>query len=169
MPKPGEPAPELAFPLVGGGRFVLDEARAAHDYLLIEVYRGHHCGVCRTHLMQLASMKGALGEYGAGLVFVSMNDRALAERAVEEWGIDTVDVGYELSLESARRWGLFISSRFRDTEPALFAEPATFLVRGDGVLYAADVRSSPHLRPQLDRVLTLVRRATEGYPPRGIA
>jgi len=169
MPRPGEPAPPLRFPLVSGARFDLDEARADHDYLVVEVYRGHHCGVCRTHLSELAAKTDDFASYGASLVFVSMNERSLAERAKREWALADVPLGYDLDLETARRWGLFLSSRFRETEPTLFAEPATFVVRRDGVLYAADIRSSPHLRPQLDRVLTLVRRATEGYPPRGIA
>ncbi len=168
MPRPGEPTPELRFPLVGGGRFDLEEARAEQDYLLIEFYRGHHCGVCETHLGELAAMKDDFAAYGASMVFASMNDEALAAQAKREWVLSAIPVGYDLDLDSARRWGLFVSSRFRDTEPKMFVEPATFVVRRDGVLYAADVRSSPHIRPQLDRLLTLVRRATEGYPPRGI-
>ncbi|MBO6935320.1 MAG: redoxin domain-containing protein [Deltaproteobacteria bacterium] len=169
MPPPGEPAPELRFPLVGGARFDLDEARAEQDYLIVEVYRGHHCGVCETHLRELAAMKDDFAEYGAALVFVSMNDQALAERAEREWALSAIPIGYDLDLDTARRWGIFISSRFRESEPRTFTEPATFVVRRDGILYAADLRSSPHLRPQLDRLLTLVRRASEGYPPRGIA
>ena len=163
------PSPALSFPLVGGGVWNLDAARKDHDYLLIEVYRGHHCGVCRTHLRALAAMRADFAEYRAGMVAVSMNERALAEQSVDDWELGGLSVGYELSEEAARTWGLFLSDRYRDTEPARFAEPATFLVQRDGVLYAADVRSSPHLRPQLDRVLTMVRRATEGYPPRGAA
>lgn len=169
MPRPGELAPGLRVPTVGGARFDLEEACAEQDYLLVEVYRGHHCGVCETHLGELAAMKDDFAEHGASMVFVSMNERALAEQAKREWALSAVPVGYDLDLDTARRWGLFVSTRLRETEPRMFAEPATFVVRRDGVLYAADIRSSPHIRPQLDRVLTLVRRATEGYPPRGIA
>jgi peroxiredoxin len=169
MLRPGEPAPELAFPLVGGGRFVLSEARADHDYLLLEVYRGLHCGVCQAHLRELSAMSDRFAALGCAVVTASMNGRALAEEARVEWGLERILVGYDLAEDDARRWGLFLSHRYRDTEPARFAEPATFVIRGDGALYAADVRSSPHLRPQLERLLTLVRRATEGYPPRGAA
>ena len=167
--RPGRPAPALDVPLVGGGRFALDEARAASAYTLLEIYRGHHCGICRTHLRALAAMRPDLASHGCRLVAVSMNDRELAERAVEEWALDGLDVGYDLTEAAARAWGLFLSDRYRETEPPRFAEPATFLVQRDGLLYAADVRSSPHLRPQLDRLLTMVRRAEEGYPPRGAA
>jgi len=169
MLRPGEPVPDLTVARVGGGEWDVHRARRSQDYLLLEIYRGRHCPVCAAHLSALAARREELSGHGCALFACSMNERALAEDAVSAWGLGELEVGYGLDEDTARAWGLYLSDRYRDTEPLRFAEPATFVVRADGTLYAADVRSSPHLRPQVDRLVTLVRRAAEGYPPRGAA
>jgi len=164
---PGSPAPDLDVTLTTGEPYRLRDELPRQSFVVVEVYRGAHCSICRAHLGELDRRCEEFGAHGAALVAVSMNDRALALEAKQSFGLERLPVGYGLDVQAARAFGLYLSTAVKPGEPALFAEPATFVVRSDGVLYAADVRSSPHLRPQVDRLVTLVRRAAEGYPPRG--
>jgi peroxiredoxin len=166
---PDRPAPELEVTLVDGARFCLREELPRSRYIVIEVYRGAHCSICAAHLQELDACCDELAAHGATTIAVSMNDRTLAIQAATDWKLRRLPLAYGLDLATARAWGLYLSSAITEGEPVIFAEPATFVVRSDGTLYAADVRSSPHLRPQIDRLVTLVRRAAEGYPARGTA
>jgi peroxiredoxin len=166
---PGRPVPDLAVTLTTGEDYRLRDELIHHNYVIVEIYRGTHCSVCAEHLGELDKRYEDLAAHGAATVAVSMNDRTLTLEAALKWRLSRLPLAYGLDLAAAREWGLYISTGIKDGEPPIFAEPATFVIRSDGTLYAADVRSSPHLRPQLDRLVTLVRRAEEGYPPRGTA
>lgn len=164
---PGQTVPDLTVTLVEDETYRLHERLGAQRYLILEVYRGAHCPICAAHLGALDARMPELRALGASALAVSMNDRDLALKAAEAFQLQHLPLGYGLDQPTARQWGLYLSSRIKDSEPAVFSEPATFVIQSDGLLYAADVRSSPHLRPDLDRLVTLVRRAVEGYPPRG--
>jgi hypothetical protein len=68
-----------------------------------------------------------------------------------------------------REWGLHISTSRGKTsigveEPALFAEPAIFLLRSDRTLYRATMQSMPFARPHFDEILSAVDLAiNNGY------
>jgi len=105
---------------------------------------------------------------GIQVVAISSNARELAERTVAEWELDGLTVGYGLSLEDAERWGLFISSALRETEPSHFTEPALFVVRPDGTLYASIVQTMPFSRPPMRSLLKTLEWVIENdYPARG--
>lgn len=95
--------------------------------------------------------------------------------AQEQWGLETLTVGYDLPLDDARAWGLFISSGRGKTstgveEPALFSEPGLFLVRPDGTLYASSVNTMPFARPNFGELLqSLTFIIEKDYPARGEA
>ena len=81
--------------------------------------------------------------------------------------------GYDLSLEKAREWGLYISTSRGKTsigieEPALFAEPGLFLINPDQTLYYMSVQTMPFVRPHFSELLSAVDFAIEkNYPARG--
>jgi hypothetical protein len=53
-------------------------------------------------------------------------------------------------------------------EPAMFVEPALFLVRPDRTLYYASVQSMPFGRPCFDDMLRGIEKAVaRNYPARG--
>lgn len=107
---------------------------------------------------------------GVQIVAVSTNSRELAERTVAEWQLESLIVGYELGLDDAARWGLFVSAAARDTEPAHFTEPGLFVVRPDGTLYASIVQTMPFSRPPGSSLLKTLEWVIENdYPARGEA
>ena len=107
---------------------------------------------------------------GIDLVAVSSNTEALARRAVEEWGLERLTVGYGLEHPDAERWGLFTSAATSAAEPATFTEPGIFIVRPDGTLYASIVQTMPFSRPPMASFLKSLQWIIENdYPARGEA
>ncbi|MBF9030820.1 redoxin domain-containing protein [Rhodobacterales bacterium HKCCE3408] len=165
---PDQPAPGLTVPLVGGGSFDLADETGA-DVTMIVVYRGLHCPICRTYLGRLNRLAPTFEAAGASLVVVSMDPQDRAEQAKAEWGLDRLRVGYGMTADTARSWGLWLTEAIRDTELPLFPEPGLFWVRPDGRLYLIDVATMPFARPDLDLLLERIPRVAAGYPARGTA
>ena len=100
-----------------------------------------------------------------------------AEKAVKDWGLQNLRVGYNLAPDDARQAGLYISEgrglnpATGQKEPMLFSEPGLLLVRPEGELYAAWIQSTPYARPHLSEILTAVDNfVTKNLPdPRGSA
>ncbi len=164
---PDAQVPALKLPLVGGGTFDLSE-ESPENFTMVLFYRGYHCPVCKGYL---GGLMEALKEYeaaGFSVVVASMNDEALASKSSEEWGLDGLRVGYGLTIEQAKDWGLWISKAFKDVEAEFFTEPGLFWVRPDGRLYLADISNMPWARPDLKMLLSKVGYALENnYPARG--
>ena len=164
---PDAPTPALTLPLVGGGTFDL-AAEAPQNFTMVLFYRGHHCPVCKGYLGGLMEMLGDFEAAGFSVVAVSMNDGALAEKSVADWGLDGLRVAHSLTLEQAEAWGLWISKAFKDVEADFFTEPGLFWIRPDGRLYLADISNMPWARPDLGNLLSKVPYALEhDYPARG--
>lgn len=167
--KPQTRVPKLNVPLVDGRQWNLHEQNPEH-FTLIVFYRGLHCPICKGYLKDLQSRIGDFRAKGVEPIAISGDTQERAEQTVKEWGIDALPLGYGLSLDSAREWGLFISSGIKPGEPERFSEPGLFLVRPDGTLYAASVQTMPFARPafkDLEAALDFVIK--EDYPARGEA
>ena len=164
---PDAQAPELKLPLVGGGTFDL-ASESPETFTMVLFYRGYHCPVCKNYL---GGLMEALKDYEAAgftVVVASMNDEGLAQKAVDDWGLDGLRVGHSLSVEQAKDWGLWISKAFKDVEADIFTEPGLFWVRPDGRLYLADISNMPWARPDLKMLLSKVQYALDNnYPARG--
>jgi peroxiredoxin len=166
-PTPRQDAPPLSVSQVAGGTWSLD-AQAPEAFSMIVFYRGLHCPVCRTYLSTLDRLIDDYRAAGTSPIAVSMDTRDRAQRTVEEWELETLPVGYGLSEEDARRWGLHLSEGIKDDEPGLFCEPGLFLVRPNGTLFYAAVNSMPFGRPDLENFLESIRWIEEhDYPARG--
>ncbi|QPM90489.1 peroxiredoxin-like family protein [Pseudooceanicola algae] len=164
---PDQPTPSLSLPLVGGGRFDLAEEKP-DAFTMIVVYRGHHCPVCKSYISQLAGMLDKFEDAGFSVVAVSMNDEELATLSQKEWETGGLRIGYGLTTEMAKDWGLWISKAFKDTEQDIFAEPGMFWVRPDGRLYLVDIANMPWPRPDLEFLLSKAPYAlANDYPARG--
>ncbi len=163
----GSRAPGLDVPLAGGGQWRLSE-QAPKNFTLILVFRGVHCSFCRPEVEKLQALRSKLADLGIEAFAVSMDDEVRARRMSNEWDLTDLPVGYGLSLQQARSWGLFVSRRVKDVEPAVFSEPGCFLVRPDGTLYAQFQSTAPWMRLDLDILLRGVQIAMDrGTPPRG--
>ena len=132
---PRHRVPELSVPLIGGGTFDL-ASEAAERGTVICFYRGLHCPICATYLKELERRVDDFAERGIATVAISSDGQDRAQGMVDKIPAQKLRFGYDLSLEKAREWGLFISTSRGKTsigieEPALFAEPGLFLVNSD--------------------------------------
>lgn len=135
---------------------------------MIVFYRGLHCPVCKKYLENLKSKLEDLSDRGVNVIAVSMDTEERAKRTGQEWDITDLPIGYELSEDSAREWGLFISEGIKEQEPEIFSEPGLFLIKADGSLYCSSVQTMPFARPHLDDLLKAVDFIKENnYPARG--
>lgn len=166
-PLPDAPLHDLTVPLIIGGEWRLSRQRP-DSFTMIVAYRGLHCPICKGYLQGLRELYDGFLDAGFEVLNVSMDEKARAEEAHRDWGLDPIPMGYGLSKSDAEALGLWLSESIRDGEPQVFSEPGLFWVRPDGRLYLAEVSSAPFVRPDLKSLLGRVGfiRDTE-YPARG--
>lgn len=169
---PRQPVPALNIPLVAGERYVLG-ATPATTFDMVVFYRGLHCPICAKYLMELERLMPEFGKRGVQVVAVSSDNAERGQAMADKIKAEHLRVGYELSLQSARQWGLYISASRGQTsigieEPALFSEPGVFIVRPDGTLYYGSTQTMPFARPQFQDLLGAIDFAVaKDYPARG--
>lgn len=170
---PRRSVPDLSVRLAPDGTpFRLVEERPEH-FTLVVFYRGLHCPVCRGQLRGLESKLDAFAARGIGVVAVSSDDANRAARAKAEWELPRLRLGYGLTPEAARSWGLYLSAGHGMSsngveEPDMFSEPGLFLVRPKGELYFASVQTMPFAHPALSDLLGgLDFVIPRNYPARG--
>lgn len=169
---PRQPVPHLEIPTVGGGSWSLADA-SPENFTMVVFYRGLHCPICSNYLAELTSRLDDFAQRGVEVVAISTDDEERARRTAEEWDVDGLTLGYDLTLDQAREWGLFLSTSRGATssgivEPDLFAEPAIYLVRPDGTLYFGSVQTMPFARPSFREILGALDFVIEhDYPARG--
>ena len=170
MPNLLEPrtrVPAIDVPLIQGGTFTMAEA-SPDNFQIIVCYRGVHCPKCKKQLQAIDPMVADIRAAGHDIVAISMDSEDRAQRAVDEWGIGSLPVGYGMELLTAKSLGLFISSAISDAEPAHFSEPGIFVVRADGTLYAQIIQNTPFGRPDMEDLVKGLNYAVENdYPARG--
>lgn len=173
MPTPRKPVPPLSLPLVGGGRFDLDDDPGASRGTLVCVYRGFHCPICVTYLKALDAIVPALAERGVTAVALSTDPEDRAVAMAERVAPKALRFAHGFTLQQARDWGLYLSTgRGRTSmgveEPAIFAEPGLFLVSPGRALYFASIQTMPFLRPDLAELPARIDFIVEkSYPARG--
>lgn len=169
---PRQTVPELRLPVVGGRAYDLRKEAPA-QFSLIVFYRGLHCPVCRTQIIELEAKLGEFERRGVAVVAVSSDDEERAMRTGLEWELSKLRLAYGLSMPEAREWGLYVSHGKGKTsvgleEPELFSEPAIYLVRPDRTLYFGSVQTMPFARPHLADILGAIDFVVKNnYPARG--
>ncbi|MDX1737007.1 MAG: peroxiredoxin-like family protein [Alphaproteobacteria bacterium] len=172
MLTPRAKTPNLVVPTLQHGEFDLS-AQSPENFTLIVFYRGLHCPICATYLKELERLGEEFAAKGVSLLALSSDGKERAEEMATKVGANHVKFGYDLPLEKAREWGLYISTSRGKTsigieEPALFSEPGTFLVRPDQTLYYASVQTMPFVRPVFKEMLgALDFILNNDYPARG--
>jgi peroxiredoxin len=171
---PRQTVPSLEVPTLDGETWRLSD-RNPGKFTMIVFYRGQHCPICKLYLEDLTKKLDALGERGVEVIAMSTDDEERARATAADWALDGLKVGYGLSVEKAREWGLYVSSSRGKTslgieEPALFNEPGFFLVQPDGTLYWSIVQTMPFLRPHFAELVGVLDRIEQmNYPARGEA
>ncbi len=171
---PNKPVPALEMNLVGGGRFSL-AAEKPQQFTMVVFYRGLHCPICRRYLSELETQLPEFEKRGVAVVAASSDAQDRAEQAKSGWGLGNLRIAYGLSIEEARKWGLYVSHSKGATstgvvEPDLFSEPGLFIVRPDGRLYWGTTSTMPFGRPHFNEILqSLDFVISKDYPARGDA
>ena len=172
--KPRTKTPDMEVQIAGNGGWQLSN-QTPENFTLVVVYRGLHCPICRPYMAELNRLADDFAKLGVEVIGVSTDGDERAQTAKEEWKLDRIRVGYDLSIESARSWGLNISTSRGKTsigieEPELFSEPGIFLVTPEQTLYASVVSTMPFARPHFKDILGAVQFIVDkGYPARGEA
>jgi peroxiredoxin len=171
---PRQPIPALSVATIDGDQWTLAEQQP-ESFSLIVFYRGLHCPICQPYLRELDRMLGDFQQKGIEVIAISSDVEERARSAKEDWKLANLRIGYGLSIDTAKAWGLYVSTSRGMTsigieEPALFSEPGLFLVRPDGTLYAAAVQTMPFARPHFKELLSALDFIiANDYPARGEA
>ena len=173
---PGDTMPAIDARLANGGRWALANEKP-NKLALLAFYRGIFCPVCRVWLGDLDRLLPEFYKRGVSVIALSCDKKDAAERAVKEWGLQRLRVGFNLAPDDARQAGLYISEGrgvnpvSNEKEPMLFTEPAVLLVRPEGEMYAAWIQSTPYARPHLSDVLAATDKFVQANlpDPRGSA
>lgn len=167
--KPRQTFPNFNLPTVDGDRFVLAYQKPSAFSMLV-FYRGLHCPLCKTYLSDLDRKLTEFSAAGVEAIAISTDSKERAEQSKKEWKIGKLRIAYDLTVEQARHFGLYISESIKESEPPVFAEPGLFLVRPDMTLYCASVQTMPFARPSWTEVLQAITFVTsKNYPARGEA
>lgn len=135
---------------------------------VIFFYRGVHCPLCKTQIEELARRQDELRAAGLAVAAVSMDDADRFARQAAEWDLGRLSVGHALTQASARAWGLYLSDKAKEAEPARFAEPGIAVLKADGSIYALALQTTPFARPRLDDLIKGLGFVIQNdYPVRG--
>ncbi len=167
--KPRHEVPQLELNLINDTIWSM-EKQEPEKYTMIVFYRGLHCPVCKK---QLESLKNHLDQFvkrGINVIAVSMDTEKRAKQAGEDWDIESIPVGFEMTEDKAREWGLYLSKGISDKEPELFSEPAIFLIDSTNKLYFSSIQTMPFARPSFEDIIDAVDFIEKkDYPARGEA
>ncbi|MGF1477542.1 MAG: peroxiredoxin-like family protein [Geminicoccaceae bacterium] len=169
---PREPVPDQTIETLDHGTWKLSE-KAGDKFTLMVFYRGLHCPICSGYLRDLQRHLGDLEERGVSVIALSSDSEERARKAKDEWKLDKLTIGHSLSIDDARRWGLYVSSGIGTTssgveEPEQFSEPGLFMIRPDGTLYFASIQTMPFARPHFDEMVKALDFVIDrDYPARG--
>jgi peroxiredoxin len=169
---PRQPVPDLAVSLLGGGTWRLSDQKPK-NFTMVVVYRGLHCPICKGWVGDLNSKVPQFEGHGVRAIAISNDTAERAQQAKANWGLDKLTIGYGLTLQQGRSWGLYVSAGRGKTpngveEPKLFCEPGLFMIRPDRTLYFATVQTMPFARPSFGDVMKAVEYVlANNYPARG--
>ena len=163
----GSEAPALEVKTLDGTVWKLADQRP-ENYTMIVFYRGAHCPLCEQSVSDLEQKLEAFRQLGIEVIAISGDTQAKAEAFKTKVNLQQVPIGYGLSPDDMRRWGLYLSKGHFESEPTLFSEPAVFLVKPDGRLYFANIGTHPFSRISFDFLLNgLDYVINNDYPFRG--
>lgn len=166
---PRQPVPAFSIPTLDHGTWTLAE-QTPENFSILFFYRGLHCPICRNQLRDLERNLDKFAELGINIIAISSDSEERARTSQQEWELSNLTIGYGLSLDTAREWGLFVSNSIKDSEPTQFSEPGMFIIRPNGELFASQIASMPFARALTKGLIGNLEWAIENdYPGRGEA
>lgn len=164
---PGRHTPSLEGQAQDGRRWMLAPSRLT----LLIFYRGAFCSICRRYLQDFDGLADQFAARGVDLVFISADNAEQADAAVNNWELKHLTVVHGLSVTQMEQWGAFMSAGSSALkQPAVFSEPALFLIKADGTLTYQALNSAPFARPHardIIEMLDFMEEKKDAYPQRG--
>lgn len=166
--KPADPFPGITFNMMSGGTEKLTELDA--QWIMLIVYRGHHCPRCKTYVAKLHELAAAYAERDVVLRLATTDPQNIAQKTIDEnnW---TLPVAYGLTIEQCQQLGLYLTDHEAgyELEGQPYAEPGLFLINPDGLTQVIARSNSPSVRPDLDVVLDgIIGTQDRNLPIRGL-
>lgn len=169
--KAGATFPEMKVQVLNGELTELGKPESGHDWKLVVVYRGKHCPICTKYLNTLETVLPSFYDNGVDVIAVSGDSKEQLEAHLEDLDI-SFPIAYGLTVEQMNTLGLYISDpRSAKETDHPFAEPAVFVVNGEGNIQIVDISNAPFSRPDLEALangLVFVRKPENNYPIRGM-
>ena len=163
----GHEAPPLVVQTLDHGLWRLADQTPEH-YTMVVFYRGLHCPVCEQYLTELDQKLSAFAQLGIQVIALSGDGIDKTQQLKTQANLQQLSLGYGLTPEQMRDWGLYLSQGHFEQEPTLFSEPAVFLIQPDGRLYFANIGTHPFSRIDFDSLLAgLAYVIPNNYPLRG--
>ena len=163
---PRKPVPALTLPTLGGDTFSLARDMSERG-IVVCFYRGLHYPLCAAYLKELERLTPAFAERGIKTIAISSDGEERGQGMADKISASALTIAYDMPLNQARDWGLFISTSRGKTSIGI-EEPGLFLVNPDQTLYYASVQTMPFVRPHFSELLSAVDFAIEkAYPARG--
>lgn len=169
---PRKKVPDLSLKTLEHGVFDLNQ-EAGKLGTVICFYRGLHCPICARYLTELEKLVPEFEKRGVNVIAISADGAERTKDMAEKIEAKHLRFGYDLDLNKAREWGLYISTSRGLTsigieEPALFSEPGLFMVTPEQTLYYGSTQTMPFVRPHFSELLGALDFATaNNYPARG--
>ncbi|MGI3183867.1 redoxin domain-containing protein [Nioella aestuarii] len=151
MRRTGDIIPDFKFNTLDGEGWH-SRGRISGYFALLTIYRGKWCPYCKAQLQALDALHASFLDVGVSPVAVSADTRARAETSQRDYGLENLQLGYEMPIEPARQLGVFISAGINDREMPLFCEPASFLIAPGNRIQAAWIASNAFARTRMDEV-----------------
>jgi len=163
----GNPAPSLEVKTLDGNVWSLAE-QATDKYTMIVFYRGLHGSFCQEYIAAVEQKLADFKQLDVNVIAISGDSLERAQEFKAVKNIEHLTIGYGLTQDDMHRWGLYITKGHFESEPAIFSEPATFIITPDGRLYYANIGTHPFARPDLGILLRgLDYIVHHDYPFRG--
>ena len=172
MLMPRQKTPGLSLATLDHGQFDLPSDGSERGTVIC-FYRGLHCPICANYLIELEKRVDDFTERGVKTIAVSSDGEKRTRAMAEKINAKGLRFGYDLSLEKAREWGLYISTSRGTTsigieEPALFSKPGLFMVTPEQTLYYGSTQTMPFVRPHFSELVSALDFAiANNYPARG--
>lgn len=169
---PRKIVPNLKLQTLDHGAFDLSAEQGSVGTVIC-FYRGLHCPICANYLTELEKLVPEFEKRGVNVIAVSVDGESRTRDMADKIKAQNLRFGYDLDLEKAREWGLYISTSRGKTsigieEPALFSEPGLFMITPEQTLYYGSTQTMPFVRPHFSELIGALDFAiANNYPARG--
>lgn len=169
---PRKKTPDLKLKTLDHGDFDLSQEIGTLGTVVC-FYRGLHCPICANYLTDLEKRVPEFEKRGVNVIAVSVDGEERTRAMADKINAKNLRFGYDLKLEKAREWGLYISASRGKTsldiqEPDLFSEPGLFMMTPEQTLYYGSTQTMPFVRPHFSELISAIDFVVEkDYPARG--